>query len=244
MARADSPKIPPKPSTSGPGSFHGSQFEFFAQTGYAQAMDAMPVWMYPRTQKEFSPCYPEGATNADGTSPNPGTDIPVSASPGEDCMNVGTDLNGPYTLGSPFPIYIRASWCAGLSEWRIQFYNFYVHDGSLSELRHKHDWEGIMVQWKQDPEGEWWHRSGAVYNKHCMHDSYTWDQLNTVDVDVPGITDVTKEKAGLNKKHPKAYVGFSSHASFPEIITERKTIFNGACPDQRDLLGKEYRSND
>lgn len=56
-ARQDIPTIPPKPSTSGPGSFHGSQFEFLEQTGYAPAIDAMPVWMFSRTQKEFVRCF-------------------------------------------------------------------------------------------------------------------------------------------------------------------------------------------
>ena len=108
--------------------------------------------------------------------------MPPGASPGEDCTDVGTPLNGPYTLGNAFPTYVGASWCSNVGEWRMQFYNYYVHDGILSTLGHRHDWEGIVVKWQQDPEGDWWHRAGAIYNKHCMHDHYTWDQLNTVDV--------------------------------------------------------------
>ena len=52
-SRQDIPEIPPKPETSGPSSFHSSQFEFLEQTGYAPAVDAMPVWVYSRTEKEF-----------------------------------------------------------------------------------------------------------------------------------------------------------------------------------------------
>lgn len=52
-SRESPPEIPPKPPTSGPGSFHGSQFVFLEETGYAPAVDAMPVWVYTRTQKEF-----------------------------------------------------------------------------------------------------------------------------------------------------------------------------------------------
>ncbi|KAL8919112.1 MAG: hypothetical protein Q9172_005142 [Xanthocarpia lactea] len=133
--RQDIPEVPPKPPTSGPGSFHGSQFQFLEQTNFAPAVDSMPVWMFSRTQKEF----------------------------------------------------------------------------------------------------------GAIYNKHCLHDHYSWDELNTVDVDVPGTTDVKDETTGLNRKHPKVYVGFFSHASFPEINKSRKTIFNGECPKYKDLLGNEYR---
>ncbi|KAL8851478.1 MAG: hypothetical protein Q9221_003578 [Calogaya cf. arnoldii] len=227
------PKIPPKPESSGPGSFHGSQFEFLEETGFAPAIDAMP-----------SPCAPEGGTDDSGNAPNPGTDVPASASPGEDCTDVGPQPSGPYTLANPFPTYVGASWCGNLGEWRMQFYNYYVHDGILSKLGHRHDWEGIVVKWKKDPEGDWWHRAGAIYNKHCMHDHYSWDELNTVDVDVSGKSDVTNENTGLNRKHPKVYVGFFSHASFPEIDKSRKTIFNGECPDTKDLLGNEYRSND
>lgn len=47
------PKISPKPSTSGPGSFHGSQFDLLEENDFAPAVDAMPVWMFSTTQKEF-----------------------------------------------------------------------------------------------------------------------------------------------------------------------------------------------
>jgi hypothetical protein len=51
--REDPPPIPERPATSGPGSFHGSQFQFLEQTGYAPAVDAMPVFVFSTTQKEF-----------------------------------------------------------------------------------------------------------------------------------------------------------------------------------------------
>ncbi|KAL9026400.1 MAG: hypothetical protein Q9196_004926 [Gyalolechia fulgens] len=263
--RQEIPEVPPKPPTSGPGSFHGSQFNFLEQTGFAPAVDAMPA-----------PCAPEGGTNAKGDGPNPGTNVGISASPGEDCKNVGPNPKRPYTLANAFPTYVSASWCGNLDEWRIQYFNYYVHDGILSIQGHRHDWEGIVVKWKRDPEGDWWHRTGAIYNKHCFHDNYRWDELNTVDVyvihsfdtlahlrdfsadiqlisfysDLPGITldpeipsttDVSEEATGLNRKHPKVYVGFFSHASYPEINRSRKTNFNGPCPAFRDVLGNEYR---
>ncbi|KAL9630914.1 MAG: hypothetical protein Q9204_004482 [Flavoplaca sp. TL-2023a] len=241
--RQDIPEIPPKPKTSGPGSFHGSQFVFLEQTGYAPAVDAMPVWVYSRTQKEFSPCAPEGGTDTTGDKPNPGTNVGTSASPGEDCTDVGPEPNDPYTLGNAFPTYVGARWCDGLKEWRIQYYNYYVHDGILSKMGHRHDWEGIVVKWQKDPEGDWWHRSGAIYSKHCLRDHYDWDQLNTVDVDVTdGPSDIADEATGLNRRHPKVFVGFFSHASFPEIYKSRKTAFNAECPGEfQDLLGNEYR---
>ncbi|KAL8835945.1 MAG: hypothetical protein Q9176_006629 [Flavoplaca citrina] len=181
--RQNIPEIPPKPATSGSGSFHGSQFVFLEQTDYAPAVDAMPVWVYSRTQKEFSPCAPEGGTDTTGTGPNPGTNVPSSASPGEDCTDIGPDPVGPYTLADAFPTYVGAVWCGDSDEWRIQYYNYYVHDGVMTGLGHKHDWEGIVVKWQRDAEGDdWWHRSGAKYNKHCLHDHYEWNELNTVDV--------------------------------------------------------------
>ncbi|KAL8880584.1 MAG: hypothetical protein Q9198_002041 [Flavoplaca austrocitrina] len=124
--RQDIPEIPPKPKTSGPGSFHGSQFVFLEQTGYAPAVDAMPVWVYSRTQKEFSPCAPEGGTDTTGDKPNPGTHVGTSASPGEDCTDVGPEPNDPYTFGNAFPTYVGARWCDSPKEWRIQYYNYYV----------------------------------------------------------------------------------------------------------------------
>ncbi|KAL8934638.1 MAG: hypothetical protein Q9216_005803 [Gyalolechia sp. 2 TL-2023] len=144
--RQSAPEIPPKPPTSGPGSFHGSQFQFLEKTGYAPAVDAMPVWLYSRTQKEFvriptfvphircpqlltgpqSPCYPEGGSNLAGDGPNPGTNVGISASPGEDCTGPGTKRKGAYTLANAFPTYVSASWCGNIGEWRIQYFNYYV----------------------------------------------------------------------------------------------------------------------
>ncbi|KAL8882004.1 MAG: hypothetical protein Q9198_000912 [Flavoplaca austrocitrina] len=103
----------------------------------------MPVWVYSRTQKDFvgqhwsilqlvtrgiqnSPCAPEGGTDTTGDKPNPGTNVGASASPGEDCTDVGTEPNDPYTLGNAFPTYIGATWCDSPKEWRIQYYNYYV----------------------------------------------------------------------------------------------------------------------
>ncbi|KAL8644310.1 MAG: hypothetical protein Q9210_007318 [Variospora velana] len=138
------PEIPPKPSTSGPGSFHGSQFDFLEENNYAPAIDAMPVWVYSTTEDAFvripyphiwrrtplshksqSPCYPEGGDDGKG-GPNPGTDVGAGASPGEDCTGPGPESNSPYTLSDPFPTYISASWCGNVDEWRIQFFNYYV----------------------------------------------------------------------------------------------------------------------
>ena len=44
------------------------------------------------------------------------------------------------------------------------------HDGILSKLGHRHDWEGIVVKWKKDPEGDWWHRAVRPYRIPNDHD--------------------------------------------------------------------------
>ena len=37
----------------------------------------------------------------------------------------------------------------------MQFHNYYVHDGVISHLGHKHGWEGIIVvKWLKDSEGD------------------------------------------------------------------------------------------
>ncbi|KAL8882003.1 MAG: hypothetical protein Q9198_000911 [Flavoplaca austrocitrina] len=56
-----------------------------------------------------------------------------------------------------------------------------------------------------------------------------------------GPSDIADEATGLNRRHPKVFVGFFSHASFPEIYKSRKTAFNAVCPDFKGLLGNEYR---
>lgn len=35
----------------------------------------------------------------------------------------------------------------------------FSHDGVLTYLGHRHDWEGITVVWRRDEEGDWWHRA-------------------------------------------------------------------------------------
>ena len=50
-ARQVIPKIRPKPSTSGPGPFHGSQFQLLEQTGYAPAIDAMRLDVFQNTEE-------------------------------------------------------------------------------------------------------------------------------------------------------------------------------------------------
>lgn len=52
-ARQEIPQLPSKPSTSGQDSFHGSQFLYLEETGFAPAVDAMPVWVFSTTQKEL-----------------------------------------------------------------------------------------------------------------------------------------------------------------------------------------------
>ncbi|KAL8878286.1 MAG: hypothetical protein Q9198_003866, partial [Flavoplaca austrocitrina] len=88
-----------------------------------------------------------------------------------------------------------------------------------------------------------------IYPQYCFHSPNFPiifitgnNQLTPVTRDVG--SDVSNEATGLNRKQPKVYVGFFSHASFPEITKSRKTAFNGECPERKDLLGNEYRSND
>ncbi|MCJ1366237.1 hypothetical protein MMC16_005364 [Acarospora aff. strigata] len=114
-----------------------------------------------------------------------------------------------------------------------------------------------MVIWKKGPEGDWWHRDGAVYNKHGWKDYYHWNELQTVDVyatsinylhsgsadalfapssDTGSNTDVKDETVGKNRRHPKVYVGFHSHSPFPNrditSATQVNTPIEGIANDE------------
>ncbi|KAI9679797.1 MAG: hypothetical protein M1817_004811 [Caeruleum heppii] len=125
--RVDPPPVPERPASSGQMSFHGSRFEFIEQTGYEPAVDAMPVLLFSRTTSSFDPCYPESGTVI-GSSPsqkNPGTDVPPSANPGQNCNDPGP-YTGAYSLGNAFPIYVSARYCGSKDEWRIRYSVYYV----------------------------------------------------------------------------------------------------------------------
>ena len=147
-----------------------------------------------------------------------------------------TDGPTAYSLGNPFPVYVSAAFCG--DNWRINYDLYYVHDGVLLE-GHKHDWEGVTVVFKPEATMQnWWYRDSMIYNKHGDHNQYDWGDIITVDVDVfPGPTDFMDETVGNKKKHGKVFVGFYSHAAFPDIDTSRLTD-DTLNPDN------EYRSND
>lgn len=120
--------IPERPASSGPMSFYKDQFEFLETTGYAPAVDGMPVFLFASTQDQFKPCYPESGVKLGSNPPekNPGTSNPIGANPGEDCTGPGVDSNEAYTLGNPFPVYVSALYCEGTNEWRINYDLYYV----------------------------------------------------------------------------------------------------------------------
>jgi hypothetical protein len=62
-----------------------------------------PVFLFARSNSHYTPCYPEGASNADGTGPNPGTSPPVGINPGENCNSPGPYKNSMFLF--PFETY-------------------------------------------------------------------------------------------------------------------------------------------
>lgn len=99
------PPNPDRPSNVDKAAFHGSRFDFFPEIahkfgfvddGSNPALVHVPVWLYGRIGTAQTPCYAEGATNGDGTGPNPGTDGPTGPAginPGQDCTDPG-DYHG------------------------------------------------------------------------------------------------------------------------------------------------------
>ncbi|MCJ1430265.1 hypothetical protein MMC29_008182, partial [Sticta canariensis] len=211
--------VPRRPEGVGADTFHGSQFEFFDELGFVKGspgVEAAPVFLYARTLQRMDPCYPESAVvlGSSPPRPNPGSGNKrgtASANPGEDCTDPGP-YDGAYSPGRPFPVYLSAAFCG--DNWRVNYDLYYVHDGVLLE-GHRHDWEGVTVVFKRDPTGaDWWHRDSVIYNKHGWRDHYNWIDLQTVQVDRPGASDISEEVIGNNRAHPKVYVGFFSHSAF------------------------------
>ena len=101
-ARDGLPPIPDRPDNVRPDTFHVSMFTSFDQYGFiagTPAVEAAPVFLFSRTQKNYDPCYPESAVviGSNPPKPNPGTDTSKgteSVNPGADCTNPG-----PYNGG-------------------------------------------------------------------------------------------------------------------------------------------------
>jgi hypothetical protein len=56
--------------------------------------------------------------------------------------------------------------------------------------------------------------------------------------DTGAATDVTDETVGKNRRHPKVYVGYYSHAAFLNEDTSRLT---NAAPGSEGIANDEYR---
>lgn len=81
---------------------------------------------------------------------------------------------------------MTAKYCDKVDEWWVNYDLYYVfvnptpvfksrrltlmfdysHDGVMSLLGHRHDWESVTVIWQRDPEGDWWHREVSIFNNH------------------------------------------------------------------------------
>lgn len=106
---------------------------------------------------------------ANGGRPNEGKAVPGGMNPGEGCPDPGPYHGGrslndrsllqdveatnewaAYSPGNPFPVYVSATWCGDKKEWRVNYDVYYAHDGA-SGAGHRHDWEGVTVVFKPDP---------------------------------------------------------------------------------------------
>ncbi|KAF2106743.1 hypothetical protein BDV96DRAFT_607212 [Lophiotrema nucula] len=248
-ATREPPAIPPKPAHIDRMSFHGITFNFmedivqqrgFLDDGSSPAAVHRPVFLFARNDASIRTCYPEGASNAAGNGPNPGTDAPhgpSSINPGADCRDPG-GYRGDYTQGNPFPVYVSAQFC--VDQWRIDYTLYYVHDGNLN-AGHIHDWEGVSVVFRKDPAAtdneDWWRAHGVIFRVHGDHFFYNWQEIYTVS----GLRDVRDDKFANAKNHVKVYVGEYSHASHRrKCDVGCASLTNVGAPS----ADREYRSSD
>ncbi|KAF2023068.1 hypothetical protein EK21DRAFT_81678, partial [Setomelanomma holmii] len=130
------PPIPQRSEHIDQQAIHGIRFEYYDEIAHNgldddqnPAIVHVPVFMFARNDGSIRTYYPEGATNAKGNGPNPGTDV-------------------PYTLLSREVIPVYTSAVNGADEWRLDFAVYYVHDGNLG-AGHHHDWEGVSIVFKR-----------------------------------------------------------------------------------------------
>ncbi|KAL9621341.1 MAG: hypothetical protein Q9160_004232 [Pyrenula sp. 1 TL-2023] len=96
-------RIPDRPDGLYDSFFHDLHFQYLDESDYAPVLDAMPVWLFARTEPIYfmDPCYPEGGVSADGKDKNPGTYGKygtASVNPGADCTNP-SEYHGAYSEG-------------------------------------------------------------------------------------------------------------------------------------------------
>ncbi|ORY08992.1 hypothetical protein BCR34DRAFT_665774 [Clohesyomyces aquaticus] len=239
------PDFPSRPDGVDEATFYGGNFAFFEEivrrdgfTDWNPAVVHSPVFLFGRTGPETDPCYPMSAMNQDGTGMNPGTHVPWGPNPGENCNDPG-DYHGDYSSGKPFPVYVSAGYCPQRHEWWIDYDSYFEHDGN-SDAGHRHDWEGITIVFTPDPnylEADWWMARGVIFHRHQFNDYYLWKDLMTVS----GESDIRDESYGKLLKHPKAFIGLYSHATFrAKCDIGCGSLINAQAP----VSLREYRSSD
>ncbi|KAL8722891.1 MAG: hypothetical protein Q9181_007403 [Wetmoreana brouardii] len=186
--------------------------------GVRAAGYAAPLWLFAREEiNGHDPCYPEGATNAKGDGPNPGTDGPkgpLGPNPDEDCTDPGP-AKGPYSPGKPFPNYISVVKYDDSQTWRINYSLYHVHDGAGSQS-HKHDWEGATVVLREDsPRSDMWHREAFILSQHSGRKAKSWGEIESINLP----DDLRDGNVGAKKRHPMVYVSF-----FKQLISSRRRL--------------------
>ncbi|WP_187415078.1 NPP1 family protein [Nonomuraea sp. PA05] len=172
-----------------------------------------PLWLFARAHNN-DPCWPQPAFGSDGA---PAAGAKVTAWPDSD--------SGCPRVGTPFPTYYTAKHC-NPNEIRV-VYSLYLARSYFAGGGHPHDFEYVEVVWNKDANGTW-DRSWFLMSTHGKHRGLSWDRAESISGD-------DRTTVGRGLAHPRAYVGWGSHAMFNGKGGLRDIV--------SQLYGQEYRSD-
>ena len=156
-----------------------------------------PEWNFARANNN-DPCWPEEAIHPDGVL-NSGAEPDEWPNSDNECSPQGT---------VPFPTYYSVEECND-SEIRVGYTIYIPNSGfaggaGLAGAGHRHDFEGILVEWRRD--GEQWFRSELLMGRHGKYIGRPWAEAESWSGDWT--------TAGLGREYPRIFVGWGSHAMF------------------------------
>ncbi|RIB07103.1 hypothetical protein C2G38_2114650 [Gigaspora rosea] len=175
-----------------------------------------PQWNIARALRHDS-CSPDHAILDDGTQHSP-AERKVYPIPGQGgCADMNSNSINTY--------YIK-KWCDD-NDFRVLYTIYFPKDGFLGPyLGHDHDFEGIIVTWKNI--SGYWYRDELIMSRHHDWRHAPWNSVASFSYNG------TQEGVGL--EFPKIYVGWAKHAMFNDKNTDHSDIASQYTDD-------EYRSD-
>jgi hypothetical protein len=131
--------------------------------------------------------------------------------------------SGCPTTDEDFPTYFTYKNC-NPQDIRVVFSIYQRRSGFTGG--HRHDFEHVIVHWRR--YGDTWKRETLIVGAHGKLYARNWGRVESWNAD--------KSDAGLGREHPRAFVGWGTHAMFND---------KGGSKDIFSTLNRnEYRTDD